>query len=262
MSTLFHLAAISSIDNDTPDQRFVSKVSLNVELVNSHSLEIPKNPDVLAQFNLSGNGNTNKQLKSLDGQENDLSIKLNEAINQRANLKEQTQEILKKLVKNQALLENSYRKSNPNNSDNNSEANNPARKLRAIISESINNQQSKKERGFFGASAKSVDFAQYVDEWREYIEYQGNLNYPKEARQRKLYGNLILSVQIAKDGSLEWVRLDKSSGHFILDQAAISIVREAAPFKSFPNDLAEKYDSLTIVRTWSFTNNFTSHNAE
>ena len=96
-------------------------------------------------------------------------------------------------------------------------------------------------------------FAQYVDNWRLKIERIGNLNYPSEAKARRLYGSLQLTVAIKADGEVESVEVNRSSGHKVLDQAAIRIVRLAAPFDRFPDNIRRDTDILHITRTWTFT---------
>jgi protein TonB len=93
--------------------------------------------------------------------------------------------------------------------------------------------------------------AWYKEEWRKKVERIGNLNYPDEARRQRIYGSLRLLVSINRDGSLYEVQLLESSGQDTLDQAALRIVRLAAPFAPFNKDLAE-FDRLEIIRTWRF----------
>ena len=81
----------------------------------------------------------------------------------------------------------------------------------------------------------------------------GNLNYPDEARRRQIYGKLQLSVAIRADGSVESVEVNRSSGHRILDAAAMRIVRLTAPFSPLPPDIRKDTDILVITRTWTFT---------
>lgn len=93
--------------------------------------------------------------------------------------------------------------------------------------------------------------AWYKDEWRKKIERIGNLNYPDEARRQQIYGALRLLVSINRDGTLYEVQVLESSGQRLLDQAAMRIVRLAAPFAPFSGDLAD-IDRLEIIRTWRF----------
>ncbi len=104
------------------------------------------------------------------------------------------------------------------------------------------------------STASSAD-AFYLNSWRRKIESIGNLNYPEEARRRKLYGSLRLMVAILPDGSLKEVELLETSGQKVLDDAAVRIVRLAAPFAPFPDELRQTTDVLEIIRTWQFRKN-------
>lgn len=102
------------------------------------------------------------------------------------------------------------------------------------------------------ATSKRDISAWYRDAWRKKVERVGNLNYPEEARRQGIYGNLRVSVLINKDGSLQQMRIVQSSGHKVLDQAALNIVRLSAPFAPFSSDLAAQYEQVEIIRTWRF----------
>ena len=104
------------------------------------------------------------------------------------------------------------------------------------------------------STASSAD-AFYLNSWRRKIESIGNLNYPQKARKNKLYGSLRLMVAILPDGSLKEVALLESSGHQVLDDAAVRIVRLSAPYAPFPDELRQSTDVLEIIRTWQFRKN-------
>ncbi|MGV8843017.1 MAG: energy transducer TonB [Pseudomonas sp.] len=93
--------------------------------------------------------------------------------------------------------------------------------------------------------------AWYKEAWRKKVERIGNLNYPDAARREGIHGSLRLLVSINRDGSLFEVLVLESSGQPLLDQAALRIVRLAAPFAALTGDLAE-FDRLEIIRTWRF----------
>ena len=96
------------------------------------------------------------------------------------------------------------------------------------------------------------DFAYYLEAWRRHVERVGRLNYPSEARRGKITGGLRLLVVVDADGSLASVRLIESSGHAVLDEAALRIVRLAAPYAPFPPTIRAQADRLEIERTWRF----------
>ena len=105
------------------------------------------------------------------------------------------------------------------------------------------------------ASTQEYKYAAYLEAWRRKVERIGNLNYPEEAKRQKLYGNLVLTVALLPDGSVEGIRLTRSSGHKLLDDAASRIVRLAAPFAPFPEEIRAETDILEITRTWQFLSN-------
>lgn len=105
------------------------------------------------------------------------------------------------------------------------------------------------------ASTQEYKYASYLDAWRRKVERVGNLNYPDEAKRRKLYGNLVLHVVVRPDGSVKEINVRKSSGHKLLDDAAIRIVKLSAPFAPFPAEIRKETDILDIIRTWQFRNN-------
>ncbi|MCG8670416.1 MAG: energy transducer TonB [Pseudomonadales bacterium] len=119
-----------------------------------------------------------------------------------------------------------------------------------------------RKRQLTAASAKAVVDAYYLNNWRERVERVGNQFYPQEARKQKLYGSLRMLVSVSADGKVQDIRVLRSSGHRILDQAAIQIVRRASPFAAFPPEIAKDTDILEIIRTWRFEkgNQLTSSN--
>jgi protein TonB len=114
------------------------------------------------------------------------------------------------------------------------------------------NTSKKLRRKAINASTQEFKYATYLEAWRKKVERIGNLNYPDEAKSKKLYGNLMLHVAIKADGDVEQIRLVRSSGHKILDDAAIRIVELAAPYAPLPPDIREDVDVLDITRTWQF----------
>ena len=95
--------------------------------------------------------------------------------------------------------------------------------------------------------------AVYLHAWRRKVERIGTANYPLSALGRKdLSGNPVLEVQILADGRLGTVTVQRSSGHPELDQAALGILRLAAPFDPFPRDLAVAHDALRLSYEWRF----------
>lgn len=113
-------------------------------------------------------------------------------------------------------------------------------------------QSKKPRRKYISSSTQEYKYASYLTAWRKKVENIGNLNYPEEAKRKKIYGNILLTVVLKPNGSVRSIRIRKSSGHQILDDAAVRIVRLAAPFAPFPKNIREETDELVITRTWQF----------
>jgi len=107
-------------------------------------------------------------------------------------------------------------------------------------------------RKAISASTREYKYANYLEAWRRKVERVGNLNYPEEAKRHKMYGNLIVHVAVRADGSTERIRVLRSSGFKVLDEAAVKIVELAAPYAPFPPDIRAETDILDITRTWQF----------
>ncbi|HEU4665949.1 MAG TPA: energy transducer TonB [Dokdonella sp.] len=107
------------------------------------------------------------------------------------------------------------------------------------------------KRKYISANTQEYEFAAYMRAWVARIERIGNLNYPDEARRRQLHGQLVLTVGLDRGGKVKSIDVIQSSGHKVLDDAAVRIVRLAEPFPALPES-KEQVDELYISRTWQF----------
>lgn len=124
--------------------------------------------------------------------------------------------------------------------------------LSAEIERRLQAYAKRPKRKWITARTREHKYAAYMEAWRQKVERVGNLNYPDEARRANLSGNLLLDVALRADGSVDEIILRRSSGKKVLDDAAIRIVKLAAPFASFPEDIARETDILHVERTWQF----------
>ncbi len=107
------------------------------------------------------------------------------------------------------------------------------------------------KRKFVSASTQEYAWAGYLRAWVDRVERVGNLNYPDEARRRKLAGTLVISVAIRRDGSVERADVIQSSGTKLLDDAALRIAKLAEPYPPLPRT-DDNIDVLHVTRTWNF----------
>lgn len=112
------------------------------------------------------------------------------------------------------------------------------------------------KRKWISANTREYEFAAYMQAWVAKVERVGNLNYPEEVRKMKLTGDLVMTVGINVDGSVESIDIQRSSGKPQLDQAATRIVRLAGPYSPLPEYINATVDVLHITRTWRFSRDF------
>ncbi|GAB3031680.1 MULTISPECIES: TonB family protein [Oleiagrimonas] len=104
---------------------------------------------------------------------------------------------------------------------------------------------------YINSSTRQYAYAAYMQAWASRVERVGTLNFPDAARTGRYSGSLILTVVLRRDGSIKRIAVIESSGRKVLDDAAMRIVRMAAPFPPIPRT-GEHYDELNITRTYQF----------
>jgi periplasmic protein TonB len=105
---------------------------------------------------------------------------------------------------------------------------------------------------WIAADTRESDVAVYLDSWRRKIERVGTMNFPDVARRQKLAGTPVIEVTIGSDGKLLQTVVRRSSGHAEIDEAAMRILKLAAPYDPFPGDLSAKHDQIRIAYEWQF----------
>lgn len=241
--------------------KFSSTQPLEVILVNTKTRERPSKAQALAQANLDGGGNTDQDrraktplpvTKATEGKD------LAEAKRRVAELEAQQQRLLALAKASPPVAASDAARPTPLDETTPQPSGRDLRelalatmKLQAQIDKRHEEYQKRPRKQFIGANASEYRFARYEEEWRNKVERVGTLNYPAEARG-KLYGSLRLEVALRPDGNVESIRLERSSGLKVLDEAAFRIVRMAAPYGEFPADIRKDTDLLIITRTWFF----------
>ena len=235
---------------------------LDVVLVNSKTSSKPVKADALAQANLDGGGNTEAErraktnLPKLNNVEPAPNVQL--ASRQVSRLEEEAQRLLQ-LSQGTHSAADSTRPAPELPGE--ARLEDPAAEqqrlriaqLEAQIAKEWDEYQKLPRRKFIGARTEGVVYAQYVDQWRQRIEKIGTQYFPEEAKRRKLYGSLVMTVHIKADGSVENIEIDRSSGYRLLDTAARRAVDLAGPFPPFPAAVRKDWDILSISRTFSYT---------
>jgi len=235
---------------------------LEVVLVNSKSRSRPLKADALAQHNLDGGGNTEDKKRAsspLPVISDDTQFTPEQSKERLQKLEQQVKKLLTQAKGMYSVPQEQAEKQRQDGSEMNGhdlvERALEIARLEAQINRDFSAYQKLPKRKFIGARTQEYRYAQYIEDWRIKVERIGNLNYPAQARQQRIFGQLRLTVSIRSDGTVESVEVSKSSGQRILDAAAVRIVKLAAPYAPFPEDIRKETDILSIVRTWNFTSN-------
>jgi len=260
-SLLLH-AVLLSIHFRLPQALLHAKErALDVILVNSKSAQAPSEAQARAQANLDGGGNSDENLRIRTplpaAQTTREGDDLLEAQRRIVALETRQRQLLTQARSAQAIRL-AERKEDPQalpqaapGTDLASNALAIAR-LQGQIDRQTQAYNQRPKKHVFSPRTSEYRFAQYVEDWRQKVEQIGNLNYP-EAAKGKLYGTLVITVEINADGTVALAEIDRSSGKKILDEAALRIVRLGAPYAAFPPNIRRNTDTIIITRTWSFT---------
>lgn len=131
-------------------------------------------------------------------------------------------------------------------------------RVAAEIDQRIEDENKRPRKTFITPSTREVGYAMYYKTMQRRVEEVGTLNFP-QVNGRKLYGELVVYIPIFQDGTIYQkeggVRIEKSSGNRDLDEAALAIVRRAAPFGKFPPNMlsSDKDDLWVIITRFRFT---------
>lgn len=262
IATLLHLALILGVSFTLAKPSQISK-TLEITLSTFNSQEKPKEADFLAQNNQQGSGSLEKKAAPKTTERAPFQdTQVNKVTPATAPPPSKPQVASKSALTTRSPQQqkattrreehNPESDARPTPVFDSSQLSMEIASLEAQLAEDV--QQYAKRPKILRLNAASTmrdKGAWYKEDWRKKVERIGNLNYPQEARSQRVYGSLRLLVSINRDGTLYEVQILESSGQQVLDQAALRIVRLAAPFSPFIGDLAD-VDRLEIIRTWRF----------
>jgi protein TonB len=262
-SILFHVLFLF-LNFTFPDasQAFREK-AMDIILVNAKSAHKPTDAQALAQSNLDGGGNTDENRRAK------TPLPPTTQKNDGDDIQQMQRRVQELETAQQRLLTQAKSLRNIAAATTTSEQPAPAvpvvsgldlaesaramARLEGEIAKTADEYSKRPRKKFVGARTEEYGLAAYLDGWKQKIERIGTLNYPPEARG-KLYGAVVIFVELrAEDGSLYSAEISRSSGHKILDQAALRILRMSAPFGAIPQQALGGATVLSFARTWYFT---------
>jgi protein TonB len=94
--------------------------------------------------------------------------------------------------------------------------------------------------------------AAYLVGWRQRVERIGTANFPERLLTGEHKDGPTLEVAIGPQGNLVEIVVRKSSGDRTIDQAALRILRLAAPFEPLPANITAEFETLRFAYEWKF----------
>lgn len=271
LALLLHALLILGVSFNQQD-RGLAATKLEITLAHSRSQQAPEDADFLAQQHQQGSGTLDHKAMQTTTDRADFSdTRIHEVAPVRQTRQQQQQQASRQLLSSTAASEQQTAQRPLQNAREQQLADDQVTSLqrqREIASLEarldIQRQAYAKRpriRRLTSVSTRQADDARYLHNWRNRIEAIGNQNYPSQARQQQIVGDLRLMVSLLPNGEVHQVKILESSGHKVLDQAAIRIVHLAAPYDPFPQAMRSKVDILEIIRTWRFQNNRLTSNS-
>jgi len=266
ISLLLH-AMFLSIRFVSPDDLEFKPVDRGLEIVlmNTADQRVPMQADLLAQVNLNGGGNAERgrATSPLPDTGHTSDGALLETQRQRvAQLEQQQARMLAQLTANKAeyalARPEQARASEPHVAPENEASTSVLARREAEIARDIADYNKRPLKTQLTPSTRRVEYAMYYTALQQRIEQTGTQHFP-ERDGKKMYGELIVYIPVFQDGSIYekegGPRVERSSGNAALDQAALLIVRRAAPFGPFPSVLRRdgKTHVWEIVTRFHFT---------
>ena len=124
---------------------------------------------------------------------------------------------------------------------------------KGTIETSNNISTSYKVKRLQANSIVNNEEAVYLNLWQREIETAGDKIIA--SNQSSLSGTVQIMAKIDIYGNLVSSEILISSGNTLVDQMAISILKESAPFAPFNETMSNEYSLLEIVRDWNFSPN-------
>ena len=124
---------------------------------------------------------------------------------------------------------------------------------KGTIETSNNISTSYKVKRLQANSIVNSEEAVYLNLWQREIETAGDKIITNN--QSSLSGTVQIMAKIDIYGNLVSSEILISSGNTLVDQMAISILNESAPFAPFNETMSNEYSLLEIVRDWNFSPN-------
>lgn len=263
LAIAFHAILIAGVSFSFFERKPKNEPMLDLTLVDSQTGKAPKKADYRAQANQKGGGNTRKRIRqtspvNIASRNPQKGNRLNTRRTRRQSGQRSRSDRMLTADKSDMIVSSRKRRKSTRKQQRTSMAeimrrSNEIARLTARSDQAWRAYSQRPDPKYLHANSRRFVDTEYLLSFTRKVERIGNLNYPDTARRKGLSGSLLLEVTLAPSGKLRSISVLESSGHRLLDNAAVRIVRLAAPFPRIPKQVLQGKNELRIVNTWQFS---------
>jgi periplasmic protein TonB len=237
--------------------RIFKDTPLEVILVNARSDEAPTEAKAIAQAQLAGGGSADEgraQSPLPSTQMVEVGDAIEDARRQIEQLQDQQQQLLAQVRREVALLPppDPSRDAGTPDEKAQEERRRQLLKLLAEIEKRVNEENARPKKRYISPATKEAVYALYYDNLRRKIEERGTRDFP-EHNGKKIYGDLTMNITVDAQGRVVEADIVRYSASKVLDKRAVAIVRAAAPFGSFSEEMRKQADQIVVTSRFRFT---------
>jgi periplasmic protein TonB len=237
--------------------RIFKDTPLEVILVNARSDEAPTEAKAIAQAQLAGGGTADEgraQSPLPSSQIVEVGDAIEDARRQIEQLQDQQQQLLAQVRREVALLPppDPSREAGTPDEKAQEERRKQLLKLLAEIEKRVNEENARPKKRYISPATKEAVYALYYDNLRRKIEERGTRDFP-EQNGKKIYGDLTMNITVDAQGRVVEADIVRYSTSKVLDKRALAIVRAAAPFGTFSQEMRKQADQIVVTSRFRFT---------
>ncbi len=121
----------------------------------------------------------------------------------------------------------------------------------AALDKQVQDYNARPKRKQISPATREANFAVYYALWSDRTERLGTEYYPEAAKGKS--AEVMVTVSVRSDGSIENIVLEQSSGSRAIDQGALRLLKRLAPYPKFNRSLSQTVDVLDITTRLVFT---------
>jgi periplasmic protein TonB len=237
--------------------RIFKDTPLEVILVNARSDEAPTEAKAIAQAQLAGGGTADEgraQSPLPSSQIVEVGDAIEDARRQIEQLQDQQQQLLAQVRREVALLPppDPSREAGTLDEKAQEERRKQLLQLLAEIEKRVNEENARPKKRYISPATKEAVYALYYDNLRRKIEERGTRDFP-EQNGKKIYGDLTMNITVDAQGRVIEADIVRYSTSKVLDKRALAIVRAAAPFGTFSQEMRKQADQIVVTSRFRFT---------